>query len=150
MSAYRTIIVGTNGSESSLRAVDRAGAIAGDSGAQLVLACAYYPPSSKETSVAEEALKSEGWEVHGGAPVFEMLQRARERAAAAGARDVAERAIIGSPSNELLSLAKEMSADLLVVGNRGVNTMAGRLLGSLPSEVTRKSACDVLVVHTIG
>ncbi len=149
MSAYRTIIVGTDGSESSLRAVDRAGAIAGDANARLVLACAYYPPSSKETGAAEDLLKDEGWEVHGGAPVYHMLQEAHERAAAAGARDVAERATIGPPISELLSLVKEMSADLLVVGNRGVNTMAGRLLGSLPSEVTRKSVCDVLVVHTI-
>lgn len=149
MTAYRTIIVGTDGSESSLRAVDRAGAIAGDANARLVLACAYYPPTSKETGAAEDLLKDEGWEVHGGAPVYHMLQEAHERAAAAGARDVAERATIGSPSSELLSLVKEMSADLLVVGNRGVNTVAGRLLGSLPSEVTRKSVCDVLVVHTI-
>ena len=33
MSAYRTIVVGTDGSESSLRAVARAGALAGASDA---------------------------------------------------------------------------------------------------------------------
>ncbi|MDT5048029.1 MAG: hypothetical protein QOG75_3917, partial [Mycobacterium sp.] len=30
MSAYQTVVVGTDGSDSSLRAVDRAGAIAAD------------------------------------------------------------------------------------------------------------------------
>jgi nucleotide-binding universal stress UspA family protein len=150
MSAYRTIIVGTDGSESSLRAVDRAGAIAGDANAQLVLACAYHPAGLQETSGAEDLLKGDGWEVHGGAPVFSMLHEARERATAAGARNVDERAVIGSASAGLLSLAKEMAADLLVVGNRGLNTVSGRFLGSLPAEVARKSACDVLVVHTIG
>jgi nucleotide-binding universal stress UspA family protein len=35
-----------------------------------------------------------------------------------------------------------------VVGNRGLNTLAGRILGSVPSEVARKSGVDVLIVHT--
>ncbi len=39
-SAYRTVVVGTDGSESSLRAVARAGALAGACGASLVIACA--------------------------------------------------------------------------------------------------------------
>jgi nucleotide-binding universal stress UspA family protein len=39
---------------------------------------------------------------------------------------------------------------LLVVGNVGLNSVAGRLLGSVPSEVSRKSKTDVLIVHTTG
>ena len=42
----------------------------------------------------------------------------------------------------------DVKADLLVVGNRGLNSIAGRLLGSVPADVARKSACDVLIVHT--
>ena len=41
------------------------------------------------------------------------------------------------------------SADLLVVGNRGLNTLTGRLLGSVPSGTARKATCDVLIVHTV-
>ena len=37
-STYRTVVVGTDGSESSLRAVSRAGALAGACGATLVIA----------------------------------------------------------------------------------------------------------------
>ena len=40
MSAYQTLVVGTDGSDSSLRAVDRAGAIAADHGAKLIVATA--------------------------------------------------------------------------------------------------------------
>ncbi|PWD40958.1 universal stress protein, partial [Gordonia paraffinivorans] len=44
----------------------------------------------------------------------------------------------------------DVKADLLVVGNRGLNSIAGRLLGSVPADVARKSSCDVLIVHTTG
>ena len=43
MTGYQTIVVGTDGSETSLRAVDRAASLAVDEGATLVIACAYFP-----------------------------------------------------------------------------------------------------------
>jgi nucleotide-binding universal stress UspA family protein len=39
-------------------------------------------------------------------------------------------------------------ADLVVVGNKGLASFAGRLLGSVPAEVSRRSPTDVLIVHT--
>ncbi|MCW2597201.1 MAG: universal stress protein, partial [Jatrophihabitans sp.] len=36
----------------------------------------------------------------------------------------------------------------LVVGNRGLNTLAGRILGSVPLDVARHTGTDVLIVHT--
>ena len=57
MSAYRTVVVGTDGSESSLRAVEKAAALAGDADATLVIACAYYPADPKDTSAAADALR---------------------------------------------------------------------------------------------
>ena len=41
MSAYQTLVVGTDGSDTSLRAVDRAAAIAADHGAKLIVATAH-------------------------------------------------------------------------------------------------------------
>ena len=37
-----------------------------------------------------------------------------------------------------------------VVGNVGLSTIAGRLLGSVPANVARRSKIDVLIVHTTG
>jgi nucleotide-binding universal stress UspA family protein len=48
----------------------------------------------------------------------------------------------------LVDLAEEIKADLLVVGNVGLSTIAGRLLGSVPANVARRSKSDVLIVHT--
>ena len=48
----------------------------------------------------------------------------------------------------LLQVAEERAADLVVVGNRGINTRLGRLLGSVPSVVSQRAPRDVLIVHT--
>ncbi|MGC0364298.1 nucleotide-binding universal stress UspA family protein [Rhodococcus sp. 27YEA15] len=149
MSAYRTVVVGTDGSESSLKAVDRAAGIAADSVAQLVIACAYYPADPKDVSAAADALRDEGYQVTGSAPTYEILRTARERALVQGAKDIVERAIVGAPVESLLALLEEVDGDLLVIGNRGLNTLTGRLLGSVPSDAARKATSDVLIVHTV-
>ncbi|WP_433193263.1 universal stress protein [Nocardia sp. CA-107356] len=149
MTAYRTIVVGTDGSDSSFVAVDKAASLAGAAGATLVVACAYYPTDDRDVAAAADVLKDEAYQVHGSAPTNEILRTARDRAVAAGAEEIVERAIVGEPVESLLALVKEVEADLLVVGNRGLNTLAGRLLGSVPSDVARKSRSDVLIVHTV-
>lgn len=149
MTAYRTIVVGSDGSESSLKAVEKAGALAGDEDAKLVIACAYYPTDPKELGDAVDQLKDDAYQITGAAPTYEILRKARERAVDSGAKNVIERAIVGAPVDSLLALVEEVSADLLVVGNRGLNTLTGRLLGSVPSDVARKSSSDVLIVHTV-
>jgi nucleotide-binding universal stress UspA family protein len=145
MSAYRTVVVGTDGSDSSLRAVDRAGNIAG-ADAKLIVASAYLP--QPEDLRAADTLRDESYKVSGAAPIYAILQEAKERAHAAGAKNVEERSIVGPPVDALVGLAEEVGADLLVVGNVGLSTIAGRLLGSVPANVSRRSKVDVLIVHT--
>jgi len=69
-------------------------------------------------------------------------------AKAAGAEDIEEKPIVGAPVDALVELAEQVKADLLVVGNVGLSTIAGRLLGSVPANVARRSKTDVLIVHT--
>ncbi|MDV3135494.1 MULTISPECIES: universal stress protein [Mycobacteriaceae] len=146
MSGYTTIVVGTDGSDSSLRAVEKAGQIAAGSGATVVVATAYFPQS--EDQRAADVLKDEGYKMSGNAPIYAILREAKERAHQAGAKNVEEKAIVGAPVDALVDLAEEVKADLLVVGNVGLSTIAGRLLGSVPANVARRSKTDVLIVHT--
>ncbi len=146
MGAYQTVLVGTDGSDSSLRAVDRAAQIAAGAGAKLIVATAYFPQS--EDARAADVLKDEGYKMSGNAPIYAILREAKDRATAAGAKDVEEKAVVGAPVDALVDLAEEISADLLVVGNVGLSTIAGRLLGSVPANVARRSKSDVLIVHT--
>jgi nucleotide-binding universal stress UspA family protein len=148
MGGYQTVVVGTDGSDSSMRAVERAGQLASGPDAKLIVASAYIPGG--EDSRAADMLKDEGYKLTGNAPIYELLRDARDRAKAAGATHVEERAVQGAPVDALVELAEEVGADLLVVGNVGLNTIAGRLLGSVPANVARRSKTDVLIVHTTG
>ena len=148
MSSYKTVVVGTDGSDSSLRAVDRAGALASGPDARVIIATAYFP--SSEDSRATDVLKDEGYKLSGNAPIYAILREAKDRAKAAGATNVEEKAVVGAPVDALVELAEESNADLLVVGNVGLSTIAGRLLGSVPANVARRSKTDVLIVHTTG
>jgi nucleotide-binding universal stress UspA family protein len=146
MSGYKTVVVGTDGSDSSLRAVDRAGALASGPDARVIVATAYFP--SSDDSRAADVLKDEGYKMSGNAPIYAILREAKDRAKAAGATNVEEKAVVGAPVDALVDLAEEVHADLLVVGNVGLSTIAGRLLGSVPANVARRSKSDVLIVHT--
>lgn len=160
MSGYKTVIVGTDGSASSYRAVERAAAVAAQESAKLIVASAHFPheergswskpPSADYVSDprAADSLGGEGYKVHGSAPVYAILREGRDRAKAAGATDIEERPISGAPVDALIKLIKETNADLLVIGDVGLDTVAGRLLGSVPSAVARKARIDILIVHT--
>jgi nucleotide-binding universal stress UspA family protein len=148
MPAYRSIVVGTDGSETSLAAVDRAAEVAADGDAELVIVCAYTPASREDTAQAEDALKDEAYLVVGWTPAEETLRTAEERAAAKGAEKIRTSAVDGAPVDVLRAAVTESDAGLLVVGNKGLNTLSGRILGSVPSDVARRSGVDVLIVHT--
>jgi len=148
MNTYQTVVVGTDGSESSLRAVDRAGEVAAESNAKLFIATGYFPPS--DDLRAADVLKDEGYKVRGNAPIYAMLREARDRAKAAGAKNVEERPIQGAAADALVDLTEEVKADLLVVGNVGLGSVLGRVFGSIPATVSRRAKTDVLIVHTTG
>ncbi|MEW9551648.1 universal stress protein [Nonomuraea sp. NPDC050783] len=145
---YRTVLVGTDGSPSSFRAVAAAASLAAATGATLVLACAYLPMREGERAAAADRLGELAYKVGGSTPADDALRAAREHAVAAGAADVVLAAEEGEAVDVLVGLAARHRADLLVVGNRGLNSLAGRLLGSVPSGVLHRAGCDVLIART--
>ena len=149
-STYTTVLVGTDGSESSFRAVDRAAAVARDAGASLLLACVYRPLSAREVQDAADALGGESYKVSGSTPADDVLRDAAERAQQVGATQVETLAVEGDAVDELIRIVKDRGVDLVVVGNRGLNSLAGRLLGSVPANISHRAACDVLIVSTTG
>lgn len=137
MSAYKKIIVGTDGSSTSLIAVDKAASLAADNDAQLLIVTAYEGKGADDKK-----------NVVGSAPAQKVLDSASSRASDAGATKVETQAIAGSPVDVLDQAVADSSADLLVIGNVGLNTLTGRVLGSVPQSVARRAGVDVLVVHT--
>src|SRR6185437_13895749 len=95
MSAYQTLVVGTDGSDTSFRAVDHAAAFAAKNNAKLIIAMAHLSylekggwgrPARPDRVIdgrAEVALGNEGdYKVHGMAAIYAILREARERARA--------------------------------------------------------------------
>lgn len=149
MASYNMIVVGTDGSDTSMNAVDRAASIAADAGATLIIVCAYFPADPRSVAADQDQLgPHDAYQVVGSAPAEDTLQTARDRAKARGAGAIETKAIKGRPGDTLKNVVSDVKADLLVVGNVGLNTLAGRILGSVPLDVVRHAGSDVLVVHT--
>lgn len=146
MSQYTKIVVGTDGSKSSMLAVERAAAIAAAFDATLIIGCAYY--ETKED--ANKTLRQDSVTVLGDDPAQENLDKAKVEAAKVGATKIETAIKPGTPVEALMAIVTEHDADLLVVGNRGINSLTGRLLGSVPADVARQSNCDVMIVHTVA
>ncbi|HTV10340.1 MAG TPA: universal stress protein, partial [Acidimicrobiales bacterium] len=53
----------------------------------------------------------------------------------------------GSAADAIVETARNVGADLVVVGNKGMRG-AGRVLGSVPNSVAHRAGCSVLVVKT--
>ncbi|CAB0505411.1 universal stress protein [Corynebacterium diphtheriae] len=146
MSDYSTIVVGTDGSKPSMLAVERAAKIAAAMDCTLVVGCAYY--ENKED--ASKTLRQDSVTVLGNDPAQQNLDKAAAVAKEIGATKIETAILPGTPVEALMAIVREHNADLLVVGNRGINSLTGRLLGSVPADVARQSDCDVMIVHTVS
>jgi len=99
---YTTVLVGTDGSESSFRAVDRAALVARDTGATLLLLTAYRPMNARDVQDAGDALGEEAYKVSGSTPAEGVLRDAADRAAGLGATKVETLAVAGDPASRLI------------------------------------------------
>ena len=73
-----------------------------------------------------------------------IVARSRDRLASAGV-DAEAHVCSGDPAQALISVAADQDADMIVVGNRGMNG-ARRVLGSVPNKVSHNAKCGVLIV----
>jgi len=135
-----TVAVGTDGSARANRAVTDAAEIARRFGAKLVLLSAF-----KDSAQPDEDRDIElQWATSSSARASSHLEQIEARMNREGltCETLADQ---GEPADVLIRLAAECQADLLVIGNRG---MERRLLGSVPNAVTHKADCSVLIVKT--
>lgn len=122
---YAKILVGTDGSKTAAKAVDRAVDVARASGATLTIFTA-ASHSRGEPVVAAEAHR------HADAGVTIDTQ-------------VAD----GEPVGALIEAARAGGYDLLVIGNRGMTGVTRFLrLGSVPNKVSHHLPCSLLIVKT--
>lgn len=141
----QTIAVGTDGSDTAAKAVDFAMDMAERYGAKLVIASAYKPVSEdrlrKEQVDAPQEIQ---WSINPNEDVDTALRAVEEAAKERGLKYASE-ARNGDPADILCAIAGDHEADVLVVGNKG---MERRILGSVPNSVSHKAPCSVLIVKT--
>jgi nucleotide-binding universal stress UspA family protein len=141
---YKSIVVGTDGSDTASEAVRRAAQLAGDWQADLHLVSAHTPHKAKVA--VGSGPEASDWVADPDYKVDAVLDKAVDLAKAGGVEPKLH-APKGDPADALMKVAETEGADLIVVGNRGM-TGARRLLGSVPNKVTHHASCSVLVVNT--
>lgn len=145
---YSTIVVGTDGSETSLAAVTTAADLASATATPLLVVCAHHPLSARDQAARTPGLDDTRFRVTGSEAAEKALAAGVSAAEGAGATDVEGLLVVGDAVNALLTTAREHAPALVVVGNRGMNRLSGRLLGSIPSDIAFRADCDVLIAHT--
>ncbi len=140
----RTIVVGVDGSEQSVRAAEVAASLARAHGARLLVATVVRPPEG-------------WWGLVGSPPPADALGDALAKAQAEVLDDVVGGLDldgiehdtveeIGDPAAALSNLCASENADVLVVGRRGAGLVERLVMGSVADRAVKLAPCPVLVV----
>ena len=145
ISVYDRVVVGSDGTPTSLYAVDRAAEVAQAAQARLVVVTAYTDadPSTAPAPGEGQHRNIYGVDAARAAMGKSVTELTRERA-----RYIDQQLVAGDPAQALLDTIGANPANLIVVGNRGLGANEGQLLGSVPAAVVKNAVCDVLVVQT--
>src|SRR3954452_3354630 len=134
-----TILCAVDGSRSAEAALDHAIGLARNSGASLALiAVRLRPIPARGGSIPMLPVED-----HAG--VRRVVDDAAEKAREAGITTYAVVAF-GNPAEEIAAEAVRRGVDLVVVGSRGLGPVSGALLGSVSTDVIRRSPVPVTVV----
>lgn len=139
----KNIVVGVDDSESALKAAQRAAELAATTGAVLHVVSAVDDrrPLPDSTDVPEGVGTTPGEQA-------EAIAAGVANALSDITTQVHASPHPGRPGDALVSVAKEVDADLIVVGNRRVQGLA-RVLGSVATDVLHHAPCDVYIVKTV-
>jgi nucleotide-binding universal stress UspA family protein len=141
----QTVAVGTDGSGTADKAVEFAIDMAARYEARIVFISAYVPVrESRLQREARDAPDDLQWTINPAEDVDATLRECEERAEAKGLRWISE-AREGDPAKILVQLAESNGADVLVIGNKG---MQRKVLGSVPNSVSHNAPCSVMIVKT--
>ena len=150
---FRAIVVGTDGSVGASKAVLAAAELAATQPESVLHIVTVQKPLSPtalaagEMAAAAPVAAELSWEDEIKQELERTLGRAAETAGRAGDTRIETHARFGSPAEVLCDLAAHLQADLIVVGNKGMQG-GKRFLGSVPNTVSHHSPCSVLILDT--
>jgi nucleotide-binding universal stress UspA family protein len=145
---FNRIVVGTDGSETAAEAVRQAVDLAKLSGAELSIVSAYEPVSKRRLEGEQQGAPEDVQYEIGPREDVNLVLDAAAAAAKQEGVEVQTHPVEGAPSDAILNVAEETSADLIVVGNKGMTGARRFLLGSVPNNVSHHAPCSVIIVRT--
>jgi nucleotide-binding universal stress UspA family protein len=141
---YSRIVVGTDGTDRSLIAVDHAARLAAAFAAELHVVAAAAPGDAASKPASSMT-----------AAIAQLSDQSAKTAAKIGhdaskrhGVRVVEHPQVGEPASVLIAVADAVDADLIVVGNKSMNGRLRKFTGSVPSRLAHHSNRPVLIVHT--
>jgi nucleotide-binding universal stress UspA family protein len=147
---FKNIVVGTDGSETANLALQQAITLAKTCDATLHIVHAY---SNMTMFVGAMSMT--------GAPLADMdlisrsvaeagcsIADAAVAAAEGGGVTARAHAQPGDACEVLIGVARDVDADLLVVGSRGMSGVKRFVLGSVPNKVAHHAPCSLMIVDT--
>lgn len=121
---YKKVLIATDGSATAAHAAEVGIDVAKATGAEALVLHVGDPKDGKKVlSKTEKALASSGV-------------------------NIKSQTVSGDPADMICEIAERESADLIVIGNKGMTGAKRFLLGSVPNQVSHHSPCNVLIVKT--
>jgi nucleotide-binding universal stress UspA family protein len=134
---FKKIVVGSDGSATSLQAVAAAVGLASQHGAELHIVSSFPILRHPQGGYVDP--------VHEASP---SLSESEDIAHKGGVEPTLH-PTSGKPADDIVSVANDIDADLVVVGNKGMRGK-GRVLGSVPNTVAHSAPCSVLIFDSLG
>ena len=148
MSIFPTkILLATDGSEEATLAAKTAADLAGKTGSELHVV--YVGPALEYIGVGPPQIGDipAPTQEQISAEARKLLDTEAEQVKAAGGNVAQAHLSLGRPEREIVDLAEQLSAGLIVIGSRGRGGIRRALLGSVSDSVIRHAHCPVLVVR---
>ncbi len=138
------ILLATDGSEDAMVATRAAIDLSNGAGSELHVVHAFeFVPPREFMSVALRLKNVSYFSGQG----HQLLDEQAEQIGEAGGRIAGAHLRTGSPVDEILSVAEEIGAGLIVVGSRGLGGVKRLLMGSVSEGVVHHAPCPVLVLR---
>jgi nucleotide-binding universal stress UspA family protein len=135
------IIVGVDGSETSMKAARTAAQLAAGLSAELRVVTAHATDNAEVVRIGNDK-----WYLSDSATAEKVAKQAAGDLATEGLH-TSYAALHGKPQDVLIEEAERVNAQLIVVGNVGMKGL-GRVLGSVATSVAQRASCDVYIAKT--
>ncbi len=140
---FKTLVAPTDFSPFAEAALQYARVLAEQFGAEVHLVHALERPQDMPWWMAEQEYRSRQGD---------LAEKARSQLAALTARlfagiDAQAHVRVGIPSDEIVTAARDLHADLIVIGTHGRSGLSRVLFGSVTERVMRHAPCPVLTVR---